>query len=83
MKQERRCALTGLELTFGGKAREWASKTASLDRIQSMYGYTINNIQWIHKRIQWMKSDMQEIEFIRWCEVIVKHAHNDQTTRAA
>jgi hypothetical protein len=72
--QHERCALTGVDLTFGGTARNWQSKTASLDRIDSSRGYTKNNVQWIHKRLQWMKNDMPEDEFIAWCKAVAGHS---------
>lgn len=67
-KQNGKCALTGLPLEFG---TSWNRKcTASLDRIDSSKGYAPGNIQWVHKRVNLMKSDLEESEFIRLCGLV-------------
>jgi hypothetical protein len=64
--QDRRCALTGVDLTM--HAPPGADRaTASLDRIDSKCGYTAANIQWVHKDINLMKFDLSESDFIGWC----------------
>lgn len=72
LKQGRKCALTGLELKFsdysGGK-----DGTASLDRIDSLKGYTIDNIQWTHKDLNIMKMHFKEEQFIRYCQLVTQH----------
>lgn len=65
IKQNKKCALSGVELTF-----DYLNRTASLDRIDSNFGYNINNIQWVHKTINRMKGSMQDKEFIKVCESI-------------
>jgi len=60
--QERKCALTGVVLTI---------ENASLDRVDSSKGYTIDNIQWLHKIVQGMKWSMSDIKFIKWCRLVV------------
>jgi hypothetical protein len=47
--------------------------TASLDRIDSSKGYVKNNIAWIHKDIQRMKSDFPLMYFIDTCNKISKN----------
>lgn len=72
LRQNRKCALTGLPLTFYTNAKDKSqSQTASLDRIDSGKGYDIENIQWIHKKIQKMKWDLEEQEFISFCQLVV------------
>lgn len=44
--------------------------TASLDRIDSSKGYIEGNVQWVHKRINKMKLDDSDTEFIEWCRLI-------------
>ena len=53
-KQKGRCAFTGMELKFPKDARD-VSANASIDRINSKKGYTIDNVQWVDKRINFMK----------------------------
>jgi hypothetical protein len=67
LKQDRRCALSGVELCFDGSKRI-KNQTASLDRIDSNKGYTKDNIQWVHKTIQKMKMDLKESVFLEFCE---------------
>lgn len=78
-RQGGRCALTGLELDFavrlgGGKRQKkyrWGS--ASLDRIDSTKGYTAGNIQWVHKEVNFMKWELHEAEFKRFCGLIARN----------
>jgi hypothetical protein len=44
--------------------------TASLDRIDSSKGYIEGNLQWLHKRINIMKGNMSEKEFLDFCESV-------------
>lgn len=72
LQQNRKCALTGLPLTF---ANEYGSnnsryRTASLDRIDSSKGYDKENVQWVHKRVNKMKWDLDQKEFIQLCKLI-------------
>jgi hypothetical protein len=64
-KQNHKCYLTGREISVH-------NKTASLDRIDSSKGYTIDNIGWVHKDLQRMKSDFDLEYFIRTCHEISK-----------
>lgn len=59
------CALSGEYIELG--------KTASLDRIDSSIGYKEGNIQWLHKTINSLKSDLTEDEFISWCRKVTEH----------
>jgi len=65
VKQSGRCAYTKLSLNFGGLC-----PTASLDRINNIYGYEVGNIQWVHKTINKMKNDMDEDEFLNFCAMV-------------
>ena len=68
-KQKGQCALSGVPIGFA-KGRQRKDQTASLDRIDSSKGYEPGNIQWIHKRLQFMKSDSSQEEFLHWCSTI-------------
>ncbi len=63
--QDRRCALTGVILTHG--------VDASLDRIDNTKGYVPNNIQWLHKDVNWMKGSFTAERFIEICSLVSKH----------
>lgn len=74
-RQNRRCALTGVELQLA-RLRGRDLQTASLDRIDSSLGYSINNIQWVHKDVNIMKGDLSDSQFVRWCFAVARHSHS-------
>jgi hypothetical protein len=63
------CHYTGLELSI----RRNQPNTLSLDRINSLGGYTKNNVVFCCARINTMKSDMSVKEFLNWCITVAKH----------
>lgn len=69
LKQNRKCALSGLELTFPKKSKD-KSYTASLDRIDSGKGYVPDNVQWVHKDVNFMKNKFNNEYFINMCKNI-------------
>ena len=83
LKQGKKCPYLNEELTFASAAekRNGLKQTASLDRIDSSKGYIIDNIQWIHKRVQMMKKDLSESEFLKWCELVSNHQSTEPTPR--
>lgn len=68
LKQEKKCALSGLEISFGKTNK--ISNSASLDRIDSSKGYIEGNVQWVHKDINIMKNKFQQDYFINLCKLI-------------
>lgn len=73
LKQKRKCAISGVEIKFSIKnARyiEAKENSASLDRIDSSKGYTLDNVQWVHKTVNIMKMSLSQEEFITWCRII-------------
>lgn len=70
LNQNRKCALTGQELKFDSINRSTKNKTASLDRIDNKKGYEIENIQWVHKDINWMKGQFDSDRFIELCKLV-------------
>lgn len=78
INQNRKCALTGLDLCFVKVYnKERQNQNASLDRIDSSKGYTIDNIQWVHKDINRMKSDFEQNLFIEYCKLVVKNSQKE------
>ena len=67
-KQGGRCAFTGEQLTF--KISKGEIQTASLDRIDSTRGYTLDNVQWVHKTVNMMKRNLGNDEFLDWIKKI-------------
>ena len=64
LKQNMKCALTGLPIVM--------RDTASLDRIDSSRGYEIDNIQWVHKKLNVMKWDLPQEDFVNFCRLVAK-----------
>ena len=77
--QKRKCAYTGLGLTFPKRSNNAGSKieenkgTASLDRIDSSRGYVEGNVQWVHKDINRMKLDYSHDYFLSLCSKIATY----------
>ena len=72
IKQDKKCALTGEIIIFPSKFSAHDG-TASLDRRDSSKGYTLDNVQWVHKVVNFMKQQFSEKEFIEWCNKISKY----------
>ena len=77
LKQNRKCRFSGIELRFSTKSTV-SDGTASLDRIDSSKGYVIDNVQWVHKDINYMKQDHTDKDFIEWCRLIVNHDNKEK-----
>lgn len=74
IQQGKRCSLSGLPLKFAESHKDQVTggTTASLDRIDSKKGYTLDNVQWVHKYVNIMKSNLQQCEFINICKLITE-----------
>lgn len=72
LKQERRCALSGIELTMQEPGKYYG--TASLDRIDSAEGYVPGNVQWVHATLNVMKNDLSQTDFVAWCKAVARYA---------
>jgi len=66
IKQNRKCALSGQPIQFH-KIHRHKDRTASIDRIDSNKGYTLDNIQIVHRDINYMKRDLVDGDFILQC----------------
>jgi hypothetical protein len=69
--QNGKCSLSGIVLYFTKlKTHYYRYTNASLDRIDSAKPYTLDNIQWLEKRINMMKLNYSQDEFIGLCKLI-------------
>lgn len=62
--QEYRCALSGVVLT---------PDEAELDHVvpfEQGGAHTKDNVQWVHRDINRMKSQMRQVEFVEWCRKV-------------
>jgi len=73
LNQNRKCKYTGIPLFFSRSNLEhrMGQANASLDRIDPSLPYIEGNVQWVHKRVNIMKGNMNEKEFLDFCEAIV------------
>ena len=69
-EQNRKCALSGVPISFSKVNRQRAQATISLDRIDSNKGYTRGNVQWVHKNVNLMKMYLKQDIFIEFCRKI-------------
>lgn len=77
IKQNKKCALSGLDITLNP---EWSAQnngknkslkqSASIDRKDSLKNYTPDNIQWVHKTINLMKGQLTDSDFIEICKKV-------------
>ena len=65
IEQSGKCALTSVSINFEPNSKKGSEKyrTCSLDRIDSMKGYDLDNVQWVHKDINIMKNRFDEEYF--------------------
>lgn len=78
LKQDRKCAISGMPIDFDlslDNLRKYGHQggLASLDRIDSKQGYIESNVQWVHKLVNRMKMDLDEVEFFSIVRQIYKH----------
>jgi hypothetical protein len=76
IQQQKRCALSDAPLVMCRESKnsnvDWSRTTASLDRINSKRGYVLDNVQWVHKTVNYIKRDLDQGAFIRWCQLIAQ-----------
>lgn len=74
LKQDRKCAISGLPLSFNKNNKD--TYMTSLDRINPNLGYIFNNVQWVVLEINYMKRSMADVEFISLCKIIYDNFRN-------
>lgn len=83
--QNFKCALTGQEiwlrpidktipLTINGNL-QYHLFNASLDRIDSSKGYIEGNLQWVERKINQVKMDLSQEEFIKMCKMVTSYVN--------
>jgi hypothetical protein len=72
LKQNKKCALTGIDLFFDVANKKF-SGNASLDRIDSSKGYIEGNVQWVTKTINIIKRDLHNTDFLLLCQQIIDY----------
>lgn len=76
LQQNKKCALSGLDLNFVISAKNKRFETASLDRIDNTKGYIEGNVQWLHKKVNLMKHISKTEDFVEMCCFICHNMEN-------
>jgi hypothetical protein len=70
-KQDFKCNLSGIDIKLHKRHyKNRKEQTASLDRIDSSKGYTLDNVQWLHRDINIMKNTHKQEYFIELCKKV-------------
>jgi hypothetical protein len=69
VKNNFKCALSGMDISFNSFGLK---HPASIDRIDSKIGYTKENIQIVHKDINFMKQSYSQEYFVEMCNLVSK-----------
>jgi hypothetical protein len=67
ISQDKKCALSGVSIGFYDDGK---GHTCSIDRIDSLKEYVIDNIQLVHKDVNLMKNRFTNDYFINMCKLI-------------
>lgn len=68
------CIISGIKVHFN--MRDRTGVTASIDRINSSKGYTKDNIQIVHKKVNMLKYTLTTKELLSWVQKIYKYNFN-------
>ena len=71
IEQDFKCALTGWDI----HAME-INSPASLDRIDSSVGYVEGNLQWVNSKVNMMKQQYTQEDFIEVCKAVANMVTN-------
>jgi hypothetical protein len=69
LEQKKKCALSDVELSFSKRIKDYDGN-ASIDRIDSSKGYIKGNVQWVDKKVNFMKITLSQENFIAICKLV-------------
>lgn len=76
-KQNGKCSYTGKDILLPTNVRQLRGENnediASLDRKDNSKGYIIDNLQWVCKRVNYMKHTMKDEYFLNWIKEIYEY----------
>lgn len=70
-KQQGKCALSGVHLTWQRSPDQKNDMNISVDRINPEMGYEETNVQLVCKRVNLIKHTLNELELLEWCQRIL------------
>lgn len=71
VKQDKKCALSKVDIELHRHTKHGKRNTASLDRIDSTQGYVEGNVQWLHKDVNNMKGSLTQHGCVELCKNIL------------
>lgn len=72
LTQDRKCALSGVELFFSPIQGSGPKTNASMDRIDPLKGYTVDNVQWVTKDVNFAKRILTQTQFLELCKRVTE-----------
>ena len=75
IQQERKCALSGINLKFSFTSNT-RNGNASVDRIDNNKGYIEGNVRWVDKNINMIRRRLTDNDFIWFCTQVANHNKN-------
>lgn len=73
-EQSFRCKISDVDIVLCDNYRDqYTNQTASLDRIDNSKGYTLDNVQWVHKTVNIMRNKLSIQDFLEWCNLISRN----------
>jgi len=67
-RQGFKCALSGVPIQLPKDIKD--TQTASLDRINSAVDYCMDNLQWVHRDVNYMKNVFSTSHFVNFCRLV-------------
>ena len=78
-KQEGKCSLTGWHIYMPNSGYHLDTE-ASIDRINSAFGYITGNVQLVNKRVNMMKQSYSQSQFIDTCRGVATYRRQSNGT---
>jgi hypothetical protein len=66
-EQNKVCELSGISIGWSESGWE---HTASIDRVDNNKGYTVDNIQLVHKQVNMMRGSLTVPDFLKFCQAV-------------
>jgi len=77
LKQEGKCALSGVKMTHVRTHDVKGDTNISIDRIDPEGLYVLANIQLVCKRVNYMKHNKDQKTFLNWVGLIYNNSNNE------
>lgn len=83
LQQEGKCGFTGIPIYFTNLRTNYSRyTTASLDRKDHTQPYKLENVHWVHKTVNLMRSILGMEEFKEWCIRVADYTRGGEQKRS-